>query len=151
MIRLFLLVLVVWLMLTMEWTLANVMLGVVAALLSIAVSQQTNMARRAYRLVWLSLYFIGEVLIANARLCVAILRPRLQLQPAIVSIPVAELTRQELVALATFVTLTPGTLSIDVSADASTLYIHTFNLGDAQQFRREVKQNIQRRIQEVFR
>jgi multicomponent Na+:H+ antiporter subunit E len=150
MIRIFLLALVVWLMLTMEWTLANVMLGVVAALIAIAVAQQGNMVLRAYRLFSLLLFFIWEVLVANARMCVAILRPRLQLQPAIVAVPVEELSEQQLVVLATFVTLTPGTLSVDVSPDQSTLYIHTFHLDDVTQFRREVKENVQRRIQEVF-
>jgi multicomponent Na+:H+ antiporter subunit E len=151
MIRLFLLLLIVWLMLTTELTLPNVILGVVVALIAIAVTQQTNIVGRGYRLILLSLFFIWEVLVANARISVAILRPRMQLQPAIVAIPVEKLSRQELVVLATFMTLTPGTLSVDVAPDQSTLYIHTFNLDDAGRFRREVKQNVQRRIQEVFR
>lgn len=151
MIRLFVLLIVVWLMLTMKWTLPNLILGVMMSLIAIAVTRPTNVALRAYRLFVLSSYFVWEVLAANARICFAILRPRLNLQPAIVAVPVEELTHQELMALATFVTLTPGTLSVDVSPDQSTLYIHTYHLEDADQFRYDVKLKIQRRIQEVFR
>ncbi|MBX2999900.1 MAG: Na+/H+ antiporter subunit E [Caldilineaceae bacterium] len=151
MVRIFLLLLIVWLMLTAKLTLPNVVLGVVVALIAIAVTQQTNIARRGYRMFLLAIFFIWEVLVANVRIAIAILRPRLQLQPAIIAIPVEELSEPELVVLATFLTLTPGTLSVDVAPDQSTLYVHTFNLIDAEQFRREVKGNVQRAIQEVFR
>jgi multicomponent Na+:H+ antiporter subunit E len=55
-----------------------------------------------------------------------------------------------LLVLANFITLTPGTLSLDVSADRSTLYVHAMHIDSADQFRAELYENVRRRVQEVF-
>ena len=57
-------------------------------------------------------------------------RPKLRLRPAIVAFPLTVSSDAQITMLANMITLTPGTLSIDVSDDKKTLYIHTIDLGD---------------------
>jgi multicomponent Na+:H+ antiporter subunit E len=52
--------------------------------------------------------------------------------------------------LANLITLTPGTLSIDVSDDRKTLYVHTVNLNDPESFRKSIKEGFERRVQELM-
>ena len=49
------------------------------------------------------------------------------------------------------ITLTPGTLSLDVSADRSVLYIHAMYIHDVGRFKKEIKQGLERRLLEVLR
>jgi multicomponent Na+:H+ antiporter subunit E len=52
--------------------------------------------------------------------------------------------------LANLITLTPGTLSLDVADDRSCLYVHSIDVGDPEQFRREIKDGFERLVYEVF-
>jgi multicomponent Na+:H+ antiporter subunit E len=47
-------------------------------------------------------------------------------------------------------TLTPGTLSLDVSPDRKVLYLHTMDASDPEGFRRFVKRGFERRVRELF-
>jgi multicomponent Na+:H+ antiporter subunit E len=47
--------------------------------------------------------------------------------------------------------LTPGTLSLDVSPDRRTLYVHAMATTSPDDLRREIQQGFERRILEVFR
>jgi multicomponent Na+:H+ antiporter subunit E len=47
--------------------------------------------------------------------------------------------------------MTPGTLSVDVSDDRGTLYIHAMYIDDIEEFRREIKEGFERRLLELMR
>ncbi len=53
--------------------------------------------------------------------------------------------------LADLITLTPGTLSMDVSTDRKVLYVHVADCEDVGRARREIKQGFERRVREVYR
>jgi multicomponent Na+:H+ antiporter subunit E len=59
----------------------------------------------------------------------------------------------EITALTNLISLTPGTLGLEVSADRRTLYVHAMHLedGDAERFRRTLKASMERRVLRVFR
>jgi multicomponent Na+:H+ antiporter subunit E len=92
-----------------------------------------------------------EILTASLALAWLMLQPRLRLKPAVVAVPLDVSTDLEIVVLANLITLSPGTLSLDVSADGRTLYVHAVLLRDAEAFRRRVKQGLERRVLEVMR
>lgn len=105
---------------------------------------------RLPRLVEFVLFFIKELTLANLRMAVTILSPRMQLRPGVVAVPLDLKTRAGIVFLANMITLTPGTLSLDVSADRKMLYVHTVWLEDADKFRNDIKQEYERRIKEII-
>jgi len=106
---------------------------------------------QAWRTVEFGLFFLWELIVANLRVAVDILRPQMRLQPAIVAIPLeAESSPAQITLLANLITLTPGTLSLDVSADQRTLYVHTMHVGDVDEFRHNIKTQFERRVREVL-
>jgi multicomponent Na+:H+ antiporter subunit E len=106
---------------------------------------------RFYRAIALAFFFLWELFASGVRVAIDVLRPTLNLTPAVIAVPLDLKNEAAIVLLANMVSLTPGTLSIDLSDDRSCLYVHTMYGEDAVETRRAVKHDFERRIQEVFR
>jgi multicomponent Na+:H+ antiporter subunit E len=102
------------------------------------------------RLVSLAIIFIIDVFRANLRLAVIILSPRMNLRPAVVAIPLNLTSDPAIILLTNLITLTPGTLSLDISTDRRMLYVHTVYLDDPERFKKEIIEGYHRRLQELF-
>lgn len=75
-----------------------------------------------------------------------------KLRPGVLAIPLApDSTDEEITLLANLITLTPGTLSLDVSEDRSALYVHFMNAENAGALVESIKSGFERRIREVTR
>src|SRR5437868_6679609 len=72
--------------------------------------------------------FIWELIRGVVMVAALVLRPGLRLQPAIIAYPLTVSTDAQITLFANLITLTPGALSVDVSDDRKTLYIHTIDL-----------------------
>jgi len=108
-------------------------------------------ALRAYLLTALVGFFLRELLFSSVRVAIDVLRPRLTMIPAVVAVPLDLRDDLQITLLANLVSLTPGTLSIDVSADRRTLYVHAMYGQDPERLRHDIKNAFERRIQEAFR
>lgn len=147
---------VAWVVLTGALDVPNVLFGLVAgALLSRLVPRTPGArwtVRRAWAMVSLAAYFVWELILANLRVAAAVLGPRTRLSPAVVAVPLDARTDTEITLFANLITLTPGTLSVDVSADRRVLYVHTIAFeGDLEATRRELKDGFERRVLEALR
>lgn len=100
------------------------------------------------RLVWLASRFVVDLVTANLQVAGAVLRPTLDVRPGIVAVPVS-VRGVRLVILANYVTLTPGTISVDVSRDHSRLYVHALDLTTPEELRAQVAE-VERRIVEAL-
>jgi multicomponent Na+:H+ antiporter subunit E len=116
---------------------------------------RTDAERRYYRrvpqVISFALYFFYELVVSNLRIAVDILRPKLQMTPSIVAVPLDAKTDFEIMLLANLITLTPGTLSLEVSEDRTTLYVHAVYASDPETTVREIKTGFERRVLEVCR
>jgi multicomponent Na+:H+ antiporter subunit E len=114
---------------------------------------------RAYgQRIWWLLSFFGfvpwEIVVSNAKLAWWILQPQLQVQSGIIAVPLSVDTDLEIIVLATVITLTPGTVSIDLSRNdngQNILYVHGFAVEDPDRFRHEIKEMFERRLSLVTR
>lgn len=97
------------------------------------------------------LYFIKELVKANLEVAYEVMTPKLNMKPGIVGVPLAASTDLEITLLANLITLTPGTLSVDVSDDRKVLYVHAMYVGDRQEFIDSIKNGFERRILELTR
>ncbi len=89
------------------------------------------MLLKLYHALRLTLSFAWELLLSNFAVMRIVLMPRLAIRPGIIAYK-TELTNDlALATLANLITLTPGTLTLDISEDRSTLFIHTLNISDA--------------------
>ena len=83
---------------------------------------------------WLILIGVFLVELVRGALSVALrgISPRLDLHPAMIDYPLTVHTNAQITLLANLITLTPGTLSVDVSADRKTLQIHVLDAPDGE-------------------
>lgn len=92
-------------------------------------------------LIWprLFLVFLREVVTSALAVSWAVVNPRLAPSPAIVAVPLELRTDWRISVLANIVTLTPGTTSLHVSEDLSTLYVHVMDCTDREAVVRDIK------------
>ncbi|MEM3086172.1 MAG: Na+/H+ antiporter subunit E [Halobacteria archaeon] len=107
---------------------------------------------KVLRALGFAAFYLREVLLANLQVAREVVRPRFRMRPAIVAVPLEARTPAEIILLANLITMTPGTLSVDLSTDRSVLYVHAlFPGGDAEAFRRSLRERLERRVLEVLR
>jgi multicomponent Na+:H+ antiporter subunit E len=107
--------------------------------------------RRAVRIAALALLFIQELILSALRVAALVLRPRLDLRPALVAFPLTATNDVEITLLANLITLTPGTLSVDVSKDRKHLLIHAIDVRDREELIRGIREGLEARVMEACR
>ena len=106
---------------------------------------------KIYHIIGFLLFYIVEVIIANMRIAWDIITPRHLMKPGVLAIPLDVETDNEILALNNLITMTPGTLSLDVSTDKRVIYVHAMYIDDAEKIRKEIKSGLEKRIMEVSR
>ena len=99
----------------------------------------------------LAFLFVYELILSAWRVAMIVLRPKIELQPGIIALPLTVDRDFEIAMLANLITLTPGTLSVDVSEDRKVLYVHCIDVPDPEATINDIKNGFERRILEVFR
>jgi multicomponent Na+:H+ antiporter subunit E len=105
---------------------------------------------RPVRILRFALFYAWELLLSNLRIAHDILTPRHRFRPGIVRVAVPELTDRQMLVLNNLITMTPGTLSLDFSADRRTMYLHCMYIDDPERLRRDVLDSFVCRIREIF-
>jgi multicomponent Na+:H+ antiporter subunit E len=100
--------------------------------------------------VGLAAFFVREILVANVRVAADVLRPQTRIRPAVVGIPLDITTDGEILLLSMLINITPGSVTIDLSEDRRTLYVHVMHMTSADATRREIKEGFERRVKLVF-
>jgi multicomponent Na+:H+ antiporter subunit E len=146
-----------WVAITGGFSLGNLALGAIVAALVILLFRhrlaRPLSARRLLAIFSLAGTFVLELLLSAlsvARLAVAP-RLRTRLAPAIIAFPLSAKSDAEITLFASLITLTPGTLALDVSADRQRLYVHVLTLKDKDALIRSLAEGLERKVIEVFR
>lgn len=127
-------------------------LGLVVLFFTQRIVGQSTYLIRLWRVLCLLGFFAWELLLSNLRVAYDVLTPSYRMRPGVVAIPLEARTDTEITLLANMITLTPGSLSLDVSADRRVLYLHVMYLdADVEAFRHKMKHGFERRILEVLR
>jgi multicomponent Na+:H+ antiporter subunit E len=103
---------------------------------------------RVLKVIQFILFYLWELLKANLRVAAAVLSPRLRLIPAVVAVPLEVHSDLAITLLSNLITLTPGSLTVDVSTDCRFMYVHTMHAEDIDRFRRDIK-ILESRVMEV--
>ena len=96
-------------------------------------------------------FFLWELVLANIRVALDVLRPRHRIRPAVVAIPLDATRDTEILLLSALINITPGSVTIDLSDDRRKLYVHVMDMTDPETTRREIKEGFERRIIQLFR
>jgi multicomponent Na+:H+ antiporter subunit E len=96
------------------------------------------------------IFFLRELLVANLRVAHDVLTPRHHMTPGIVAVPLDLESDLQITFLSTLITLTPGTLSLHVSEDRRTLYVHAMYIDDPEKLVRSIKEGFEQRVREII-
>lgn len=106
--------------------------------------------RRTYYSIFLFLLFLWDLTASSVAVARAVLSPRIISKPRLVTVPLTVTTDTQITLVANFISLTPGTLSIDVSPDRKTLLVHDLFAGDdSAPTRASVRDGIEARVFEA--
>jgi multicomponent Na+:H+ antiporter subunit E len=144
-----------WAALQGDLTLANLLVGygigyVILALLERGGVMPSRLAARTAHAVGLAAFFVWELMLANVRVAIDVLRPRTTIRPAVVAIPLDVTTDGEILLLSMLINITPGSVTIDLSDDRQTLFVHVMHMTSAEASRREIKEGFERRVKSLF-
>lgn len=95
-------------------------------------------------------FFVIQVIQGNVDVAYRTLHPRLPISPGILAVDIAGRSDLEVAMLANTITLTPGTLTLDVDRKRGLLFVHTINIRDMDVVRAEIQQ-VGRAVERVMR
>jgi multicomponent Na+:H+ antiporter subunit E len=105
---------------------------------------------RPLKLLGLLAYLAWQIVVANLKVAAAVLGPRRLLRPALVAVPLDAKSDEQITVLSNLISLTPGTLSLEVSPDRRTLFVHAMSVSSPDALRREIKDGFERRVIGAF-
>src|SRR5690625_2663352 len=104
-----------------------------------------------YRILILILIFIRELILSNISIVKLVYRRKPDFEPGIFAMPIEVTKNWEMTLLANLITLTPGTLTVAISEDQSTFFIHAMHIDDKEESIYEIKNTFEKAIMEVTR
>lgn len=145
---------VAWAAVTGSFTFLNLAFGFVLSAFALAIIREqvgtVGYLSRSYRVTSLALLFLYELFMSAFKVTKLVLSPKMDLKPGIFAYPLRLEKDFEITLLANLITLTPGTLSVDVSDDERTLYVHAIDCSDPEGTRRDIAEGFERKIMEAF-
>jgi multicomponent Na+:H+ antiporter subunit E len=146
----------IWAAITANFTAPNLLLGGLIAFLSLWFIRERvigpTLFVRVRRIVSLALLFLYELVLSAMRVAILVLTPNVkaQLKPAIIAFPLTAKSDVEITLLANLITLTPGTLSVDVSEDRKFIYVHAISVSDKDELIKSIATGFEAKIMEAF-
>lgn len=144
-----------WMFLSNSFSAATFIVGFILGMVMIFMLRRFFSTRfymdRVWAVIKLFKLFIKELVIANITVLRLVLKPKLEIRPAIFEVPTSLKQDWEVTLLSLLITLTPGTIVINVSEDMSKLYVHTLDMDDVQEAVDSIRNTFEKAIQEVSR
>lgn len=103
------------------------------------------------RLIGLAAFVLYELVLSSLRIAWDVVTPRAFRTPGIVAVPLDAETDLEIAVVANLVTLTPGTLSLEVIESPRTLYVHSMFAHDPAEVRATIKKRFEAPVLELLR
>lgn len=105
---------------------------------------------RSWRILRLTLFFLYELIMSSLRVAWDVMTPGDSSTPAILDMPLDAESDFEILLITNLISLTPGTLSLDVSDDRKTLTFHAMYADDPEAVISDLKNGLERMVREVF-
>jgi len=103
------------------------------------------------RMISYMLVVMWDIMVANVQVAwIVLTRPNSKLRPAWIVVPLDLRQPEAITILAGTITLTPGTVSADLSSEGHSLLVHALDAPDPDAIRDEIKHRYERRLKEIF-
>jgi multicomponent Na+:H+ antiporter subunit E len=148
----------IWAALNGEFSTHNLILGFALGYVTLWLLSTRHLfgspryVRRVNNSLGFILFFLYELIVANVKMAFKVLSLRPDVSAAMIAVPLDVRSEGEITLLSNLITLTPGTLSVDVSSDRTTLYVHALHVDEKNidAARDKIKHGFERRVIEVF-
>ncbi len=146
---------ILWAALWASWSLQSLATGFVVGFAALWVarplfSERPRYFRRAFAIIDLFFYFLWELLISSLKVAWDVITPQDLARPALIEMPLDVERDIEILLVTNLISLTPGTLSLDVTPDRKTLIVHAMFAEDPEAIVADLKNGMERRVREVF-
>lgn len=144
----------IWVALTGSMYYSNFLFGFLLGFLILWIMNKSETDQRYFyrvpKIIGFVLYFLYEMIVANLQVAYDVITPKYFFKPGIVHFPLKATSDLEINLLSMFISLTPGTIFLDVSDDKKSIIIHVMYLEDREKFVVKMK-NSERKILDILR
>ena len=149
-----LLLFVVWLLLVAEVSSAHVLLAFFLAwgipMLCRPFLKDLPPVRHTFAALRLVALVTYDIVLANIVVARLVLGPTARLQPVFVQVPLTITQPMSISLLASIITMTPGTVSSDLSQDNKVLIVHALDCSDPEALVADIQQRYEKPLLEIF-
>lgn len=146
---------ILWVAVSGSATFVNFLFGFLVSALALGLireqAESVSYLRRIRLIASLVILFFKELALSAWKVALLVTRPNMDLKPGIFAFPLTVQRDFEITLLANLITLTPGTLSVDVSEDRRFLYVHALDCADPEATKRDIASGFEAKILEAFR
>lgn len=133
-----------WMVLSGTYTISNLFAGMIMSYVVLAYVLRDRPLFGTYfgklpKLVNFILFFIWDLIKANARVAYDVLTPTHLMKPAVIAVSLDLKTDGAITVFSNLITVTPGSLALDVSTDKKVLYVHIMYFEDEELHVAELK------------
>ncbi|HUC81136.1 MAG TPA: Na+/H+ antiporter subunit E [Flavisolibacter sp.] len=145
----------IWIALTGTFTYINFFIGFFISYFVLWVISRNSQDKRyftiAFKIIGFFFFFLYEMLKANLQVAYEVMTSHLHMKPGIVKIELEAQSDLEITLLSNLISLTPGTLVIDVSDDKKVMYVHGMYLQDKEKFIQSIKLGLEKPLLNIMR
>lgn len=144
-----------WMFLSVSFKPTTFIVGYLLGLLMLFMLRKSFSSRfymdRVWAVIKLASLFLKELVMSNFSVLKLIVQPSMPIRPAIFAMPTVLEQDWEITLLSSLITLTPGTVVIDISDDNKTLFIHSIDFEDIDEAIDSIRNTFEKAIMEVSR
>ncbi len=144
-----------WVAVTGSLTIGNLVVGFALGLGALWITRfvygPTDYFDRIRRVLKLIGYFLYELMLSSLQVIWDVVTPELITMPGIIAVPLDVESDLEILLVANLISLTPGTLSLDVSPDRKFLFVHAMFIDEPRDLKLALKSGMERQVLEATR
>lgn len=144
-----------WMAINADFSLTGLTVGFILGHLILWLARPLFPNQRYFRRTWggtaYAVWLVKEIFVSAWAVAKGVLGIGAPIRPAIIAVPLEAKTDLEITLFACSITLTPGTLTLDISPDRKVLYMHAMFAADPDQLRDDTKAAMESRILKVLR
>ncbi|WP_128101637.1 MULTISPECIES: Na+/H+ antiporter subunit E [Paenibacillus] len=145
----------VWMFLNNAWNGVGFITGYLLGLLLIGGMRRFFPQRlyvvRVWAIIKLLILLLKELVRASIEVIRQIIKPKLDIRPGIFTYRTELSSDWEVTLLCLLISLTPGSLPLEISGNQRKLFIHALDIKDEQKLRDDIKNTFEKAIMEVTR
>ncbi len=144
-----------WALVSGSFSELNLMFGFVLGMIVLFLIREQvgtlSYLTRGRKILSLAMLFFVELVQSAWKVAKIVVSPTIDIKPGFFAYHLKTDRDFEITMLANLITLTPGTLSVDVSDDKKVLYVHAVHIDDVDAMRADIEGGFERKIMEAFR